>query len=774
MAERDNYTMPKNRALINRLASNLSNGIKSIYTKSYYTRPTNLADIKNIKDRLNSSINAITANNMDTIGEPNISKLLSRANKVLTGDKELGKSIDDFFSDSASMDALLQTYMQNKYLVDLDQEIDIVCKYMPKLMEALETKKDNVLSADHFSKDYIYLANSTSIPDSTYTERIKTIKDKYDLVTEVENWYMNASKYGEQFIYIVPFNRAIGKLMDERRTNSTINTSSIFGRVNESGYITLAESGNTNNDINQIKNFNGLDIELDTSGFLTEVVESKYKAYKKATVLAEQSLCEQQMRLIESVIQEKTEQQGKDGDPIVQTTATPKPAGKGRFQNTVDPSELDLRDFSSELTADGLINMNKKTEDQVVGHESRLNVPGCIVKKLKREMVTPIDVEDVRIGYLYIEVKKGEKFAFTNSIFDATSANLFNKDLSKEVKQDTLLDKKLQDISSQISRFIDDKFVNSNVDLAKEIYVMLKHNDIVSNPSKRIKITFLPAEDVEHIRFNEDPDTHRGISDLAKALFPAKLYCAMYLVSSIANMTRGYDRRVYYVKQTVDTNVAKTLLNTINQLKKSNFNIRQIENINNIIGISGSLHDYLIPTMGGDPPIQFEIMPGQNIEPPTEQLQNLEEMAINSTDVPLELIQARQSMDYAVHYTMTNSKFLKKVYTRQGIYAKFLSRIFTKIYNYEYSTNDKLQVTLPPPMFLNITNTNQIMQNTMDFGNNAVAVFLDENVSDEIKTKFTSKVHKYYLGSYLDIDVLEKLKIEAEQEVQIKTAEQNQ
>lgn len=764
-AEKEN--IPSNRNLINRLALNVRNGINSIYTKSYYNRPTNISDIKDIKNRLNSSINSITSMNMDIIGEPNISKLLSRANKSLNGDPTVFKSIEDFFADSSSVDALLQTYMDNKYLVDLDQEIDTVCKYMPKLLEALDCKKDNVLSADHFSKDFIYLENNTSIPDATYSERIKNIKEKYDLLVETERWYMNASKYGEQFLYIIPFRRAIGNLMKSINSPS----STIVGRVSESTYTTLYENGDI---IRPSYNkgagsFDGINVEIDMSGVLTEVVEAKYKAVKEAAIYHSKSVC----AIVEAAIdQEIANKENRPGSSVVNQKFTPSKQTiiNAKHQNTIDPEELDTSDIDDIRSSEGLSDPNAKQNDT---KEDDLNVPGCIVKKLKRELVKPLYEEDICIGYLNLEVKDNTAFKFSNSIFDRTSFDMF-KDLSnaKDPKRDDIIDKKITDLSNQISQFINSKFVNSNIDLAKEIYVMLKHYDIAHNPSKGIKVTFIPAEDIVHIKFNEDPETHRGISDLANALFPAKIYCAMYLVNAIANMTRGYDRRVYYVKQTVDTNTAKTLLNTINQLKKSNFNIRQIENINNIVGISGSLHDYLIPTMGGDPPIQFEIMPGQKIDPPTDMLQSLEEMAINSTDVPLELIQARQSMDYAVHYTMTNSKFLRKIYNRQSQYAKFLSIILTKIYNYEYGTNDKLTVKLPPPMFLNITNTNQIIQNTLDFANNVVTVTAGDESREDVKLKYTIKVQKYYLGSYLDMDVLDKLRKEAEQEVTIKPQEQ--
>jgi hypothetical protein len=138
-------------------------------------------------------------------------------------------------------------------------------------------------------------------------------------------------------------------------------------------------------------------------------------------------------------------------------------------------------------------------------------------------------------------------------------------------------------------------------------------------------------------------------------------------------------------------------------------------------------------------------------------------MAVNSTDVPIELIQARQSMDYAVQYTMTNSKFLRKIYHRQGQYQKFLSIIVTRIYNYEYQENVDLTVTLPPPIFLNITNTSQIINNTSDFASAIAEVRMAEEQNEVKKAIFTKKVKEYYLGSYLDTNVLDRIEKEATQ-----------
>lgn len=136
----------------------------------------------------------------------------------------------------------------------------------------------------------------------------------------------------------------------------------------------------------------------------------------------------------------------------------------------------------------------------------------------------------------------------------------------------------------------------------------------------------------------------------------------------------------------------------------------------------------------------------------------LEEMAVSSTDVPIEVIQARRSMDYAIQYSMSSSKFLRKIYYRQGQYQKLLSKVVTKIYNYQYDKNEKLEVILPPPMFLNMTNTNQIITNTNELIENIVSMEYEAEPDANIVSTYKRNLKRYYFGTYLNIDMLDQIK----------------
>ena len=118
-------------------------------------------------------------------------------------------------------------------------------------------------------------------------------------------------------------------------------------------------------------------------------------------------------------------------------------------------------------------------------------------------------------------------------------------------------------------------------------------------------------------------------------------------------------------------------MNVVNQLKKGNMGIRQVQSINSILGLIGRYNDFVIPVgPSGDAPISFDKMEGQQIEMPKELMDKYEENAVNATDVPLELVNSTNQADYATRYVMQNSKFLRKILKRQSIEERNLSEMF--------------------------------------------------------------------------------------------------
>lgn len=760
MAKNDKNQKKRASSIITKLSDTVQNSLDNLYSKTYYSQPSNKQDLDSIKNKLDSSIDNIVSVNMNNTGKGTMSTLYSRmqqnAPKLGGVNDENGKKLEELINDNQVIESGLMGFINNTTTVfDYDNKIDTILKYMPRLQEALDTRKDNVLSADHFSKDFINITSSNISNDSeTYNEHIKFIKETYKVQELTDEIYENASKYGEAFVYIVPYKKAVARLLRQKnniRADLNIKEGSI---LTESGDV-LSMDKLPNNISEDSFHELGLDnIELECStGCINSVVENVMKFEKVSRSLNEMSLNYESANFSEETILESAE--------------NIRDVVKGRFDKTIK-DDLSFEGFD-DRGQDGLVDRDKtkrKTKD-----DKFINVPGTIVKLLERKHVIPIYIEEYCFGYYYIEVDGpynpvGDYDKMqdpTMSLKGSNSILSTNSMMDQSQKQNNII----RYISNQISNFIDAKFINANQDLRNEIYTVLKYNyDNNSSHMNKIRVTFIPPDDMEHVYFNMNKDTHRGISDLNKAMFPATIYSAMYITHAIWNMTRAQDKRVYYVNQTVDTNISKTLLNTINQIKKGNFGIRQIENINHILNITGMFNDYIIPrSPGGQAPIDFEVMQGQQVEWQNEFMTSLEEMAVNSTDVPMEMIQMRNSVDYSSQLTMSSSKFLRKVYNRQSKFQSNLTRIFNKIYNNEFDDNIQLSVVLPPPMFLNITNTNQMMTNVNEYSQSVAQLILDPDEEEPVKNEVIREINKFNLGSYLNIPELEDIAHKAKQHI---------
>lgn len=768
MPSSDKKSQPR-IGIIKRLADVVQSNMNDMYRSTYYSDPTNRNDHQNIKMDTMATIKQIMDTNSDNVGQPNISRVYERLFLSAQNDEDTIKQFERIFGDNEWVNTLSSTNMDNKYIKAIDLEIDEVLRYMPKLQEALNTIKDNVLSSDSFSKDYLNLESEvtpTKESEEQFARNIADMKNRYEMLKLTDKIYDDAAKYGETFVYAVPYTKAISKLMRDKNTISDKHIS-VRGNLESGAIIESAVSefepekfGNTDNiDFNSDDSIN-INIEIE-SGIISSIVEAEYDARRKREIVKEQSLTESYFA--ENAVHEA------NGRPYTLTNSMNNDLEMGEklpvhhnFDKTLyDDMELPSSD---DTTVDGLYNTNGKDDNKI----KEMN--GCIIKILDREKVIPIILNDICLGYYYFEYDDDyylfdEKQPSTGMVNTITGLRSNGRSEAFDALQRR--EELLRSISNSLAEKIDAKFINANQDLKKEIYYILKYNEQFNHcagSAQNIKVSYIPPEDIHHIYFKLDEKLSRGISDLNLSLVPAKLWVAIYITNCLAIMTRGNDKRVYYVKQSVESNISKTLLKTINEIKKSNFGIRQIENINSVLNITGRFNDYIIPRgADGQSPIEFEVMQGQQVEIKTELLNLLEESAINIIGIPIEIIQNRQSPDYAMQLTMSNSKFLRFVYTRQGEFEKAIQPLITKIYNVEYGANDRIRLTLPPPLFINVTNTNQLILNTNDYCDNITNIIMADEPDETVKIRFAKELKIYHLGSYLNMDVIKQIENKARQ-----------
>lgn len=104
-----------------------------------------------------------------------------------------------------------------------------------------------------------------------------------------------------------------------------------------------------------------------------------------------------------------------------------------------------------------------------------------------------------------------------------------------------------------------------------------------------------------------------------------------------------------------------------------------------------------------------------------------------------------------------------------------MSKLYTRIYNIEYNNRDNLEVTLPPPLFINITNTNQLIVNVNDFCDTLTnQIILPDEQDETVKMIFAKDIKAYYLGSYLNMNVITNILNKARQKAEVKKLDENE
>lgn len=771
-------------------AQRIQDNIDKAYQSIYYTDNQDSNAINAIRRQMDSSINGLIDKTKISTGYSNMSKIYAQT--LAQNDDTLMRELSHTLQDESMLADIMDLYSQNMITRDMDREIDVVCKYMPKLEEALDIKADHVLTADHFNRDNIRInvldsmdpeeTNDQNSKSETNTDStIESFKKKYDLSNLASKIYKKTAKYGEEYIYVISYNKALSRLLQKSSGQNLLTES---GYLTESSINSIVEDNNIDLDftyftpqdhnnispllesglvyekdeyskyksqlmkINEDAEENSINVEINTTGVIPSVVSQQSNLNR---ILQEtQSLVEARKVKIKSDLKTNFTYANNINDKI-------KEYSKDFLQSPID--------FSTKGGQDGFTDINQKKDTKV-------DIPGCIVEELEHTMVKPLYIRNIPLGYYYIEsdtpldVNEQTTFSSTLGGLRPRRSTRDRENMTSQQTDNAVLLK----IAKQISQKIDAKFINANQDLAQEIYTILKFNaDHANGKVSKIRISFIPPEDIVHSYFDLNEKTHRGKSDLERSLFPAKLYSCLYISNTIALLTRGYDKRVYHVRQAVDTNITAVLLNVINQIKQSNFNLRQIENMNNILNITGRFNDLVIPqNANGESPVSFEVMPGQNVEIKTEFMNMLEEMSINQTGVSLEMVNSRTMENTATHITMTNTRFLIKIYNRQIQYEQILSRLFTMIYQNEYDSNNTVEVELPPPVMLNFTNTSQIIAVANELIQNIVTMKMGTEQDEQVKQAFLGKLMRFYFKSFLPLDEIDKMADDAKVDVEAK------
>lgn len=737
---------------INKKIDLLDRKMDGLYKDIYISRPDNRNNLNDITDKLDTAIDRLQNSSNDI---SNTSELLRRIDLQNTPNtNKYLESVKDLFNDQGVLNSLFSNENVHKYIAGQNYQFDLICKYLPKLKDALDIKKDAVLCSDNFSKDFLNAISTISNKEdkATFDANTRILENKYNFQDFVDKVYDKCSMYGEDFVYKAPYTEAFKRLIKRsnmRRNTSRLGQLSFYETYQASQMDTVVREGYT-----ETKDFKDTLSSITTTEAGFEFDKS-FKGCKVNLYFNDSGVILNPVQDM-AIVSEQTAAVFKSLHSVREST----------LQQQYEKLKVnDLTKQSGGVPSDGLIIPGDLNRDP---NKIDKKMNGAVLESLPRENTVPVYIGKLCVGYYYLEFAEDPHacgFCGGHHMTPGIS-NSRSMDVETSMDQEEIA---IRFIANRISQSIDTHFINANKDLKEEIYQILRYNEKFEiNRTNDIGVTFIPAEDIVHCYFKIDEHTHRGISDLEKSLIPAMLYILLYLTDIIGKITRSTDKRVYYVKQNVETNVARTMMNVVAQIKKGNMGMRQIESMNNILNIVGKYNDYIIPMgQSGDPPIQFEVMQGQDINTPTDIMEKMEEAAVNATGTPLEMVNSTLQQDFAIRFTMSNTRFLKSIYKRQRVVQEFVSKIYTDLYNYEFGENyQKIPIILPPPTYLTATNNQQLFDNQAAMADKIIEIHM-QNKTEEEKVEFKNIYIRNTLSTYLNYNEIDRMIEQAKVNVEV-------
>ena len=162
MAKKDNKSNIRFGAL-KRIANLMQSNTDNLYKNTYFSDPSNKQQLIDLKSGIDDTIRDIMNTNIDNVGEPNMSRMYERLYMSSQNDKHTNDEFRRIFEDNEYIAELTNSYLDTRNIQAQDAEIDQVFRYMPKLEEAIQTLRDNVLSSDSFSKDFLNITDTLDI-----------------------------------------------------------------------------------------------------------------------------------------------------------------------------------------------------------------------------------------------------------------------------------------------------------------------------------------------------------------------------------------------------------------------------------------------------------------------------------------------------------------------------------------------------------------------------------------------------------------------------------
>lgn len=753
----------------------------------------------------------------DSIGNADIKNLANfmRTNgfgskRMSEDDKELVRHIEQLYVNPEQLSIYSKEYHESQLRNRVYEDYDLIMKFLPITKSII---RDNVvpalLSPNDHTKNYLNITRVTPFinheEESKWKARYKEIETKMELPIKIKELTEYTCYYGIQYVRVVPYNKLMTRMLRNLdRIRGIVGNSGISNTVlpnaliSESWYDELIKDKPATNlkeftqeMLKENFNFNyklpstfvaGSNkklLESDAYNFkipmnkdIMERIDNHIVIENESYEPVLQEFCANLIKDDFSLLNEfKIDDNDKkdlrmllEGEFFGKYEEYNKGFFKGKDSNNIyDPYHSAEALFASQNV--------KETDKDFV------NVEGVYYKRLCIRKTRPIKINDIVTGYWVFEnlgcnntlgMVNNNTINNNNALINPYNS-LTMQDVEKYIAKnnENYADAYTMRFAELLVRKLNKKFLENNNEFVSSVYEILKYYDIHNN-NIDLRIYFIPADEVVELKINN------GISLLDDALFPGKLYVSLLLSNFMLKLLRGQDKRVYYIKQGIDSNVTNTMMHAIQQIKKGEMNLSDFGNMHKIFNNIGRFTDLFIPVSpNGERPFDFEIMSGQDVQIDDPFMEDLKKSTILALGTPYGITEYDERTDLATRLVSENIKFAYQIIYRQMEFSVYLSRLMTKIVQAWYPEHkDAVKVTLPAPINLKLN----ILSDQLNNMNSVIDMILetlisnqqDENI-DVIKAKAKQELLKDFAGNLIDweryIKILDNVKKDADNEM---------
>ena len=747
-----------------KIMDKIMNNIKSVYSRLFNTDYDFIQQNRRTEQRIRQQINSVLQKHSIVMGNEPMSFLTQMYSMNTKGNRteRVSNEISELLQ--ANLSYLNDLYLSERGRILLYDDYWLICDKIGIIEEAIDAVASNILSPDDFTKtifSIFYDDQEISQKQPTLYKHIEHLKKTYHIEDNCKEWIKDSLIYGDVFLLCIPYEIAFKEL--EQQQNTTRTNRPVTNQLREEQLIVAPDEAKT------------------ISRLLREtqpLKPSKSKPQNWRNELAEIVNSFEYTTDLSLLLQERLNYETEYSSPNAFSRLKQNIRGVSLKS---EPLPLLKRATETKRSNSRKSRTGRDTKPEI--DIDTTNIRGTYLKELDRKRIVKLYHDGVCYGYLYFEQAPSltdraeystHMYAPNNMLSLLSTYNPINlRSKIQDPKFNLILNLFVRNITKRINK----SHLENNNEFKMVIYNILKG---MVQQTKRVHVIYIPPEYMVHLMPNIKKNGY-GRSVLEKALFAAKLFLATLISELMMKISRGVERRLFYIETGLSEDIEGIVSSFIRDIKTRDIKMADFNTVDSILNAIGRFEDYFIPVINGTRPVEIDTAPGMSSEVSNNDfLDFLRKYLISTLGVPPSFISYADEMEFARSVSMMNGMFLRKIIVYQIRYQSYFTTIFQNLYYNEYLRNNQpkptettdsdnetdnnvsnidythIKAVFPPPATLNLTNMSDMMNQVRDVSEFIVNTIAGENASETTKQKLKLSIIKRMMPT-IDWDHYENL-----------------